>query len=147
MADKKNIMEHFAQRVAQQEDSGIYSATYDALAVGKEDKASDKFLDDIANNTPNSDQFKDRTPKKKLTEQVININNYERYWDNSTPTGHQIRIICQDDSTLTLNLNWPRGYNPRLHDIDERATYGGTKTKSQRLKKKSKSTGGSKKER
>ena len=49
---------------------------------------------------------------------VININNYERFWEDSTPTGHQIRIVCQDDSTLHINLNWPKGYNPRLHKVD-----------------------------
>ncbi len=129
-------METFAQKIAQKEDSGIYSATYDFNMSPK-----DNFLDDIANNTPNEGMFKTVKKKsKKLKHQVINLNNYERYWDNSTPTGHQIRIISQDDSTLTLNLNWPKGYNPRIHDIDERTQYGGIKSKSQRLKKKSKST-------
>ena len=137
-------METFAQKIAQEQDAGIYPATYDFNASPKDSK----FLDDIANNTPNSGMFDSVKKKsKKKKHQVINLNNYERYWDNSTPTGHQIRIICQDDSTLTLNLNWPKGYNPRIHDIDERTIYGGIKSKSQRLKKKSKSTGGSKKER
>ena len=45
--------------------------------------------------------------------QVININDYERYWDNSTPNGHQIRILKQDGSTLTINMEWPKGKNPR----------------------------------
>ncbi len=45
--------------------------------------------------------------------QVININDYERYWDNSTPNGHQIRILKQDGSTLTINMEWPSGKNPR----------------------------------
>ena len=64
-----------------------------------------KFLDDIANNTPNSGMFKNFKPKwiyrnkSKPKHKVITINNYERYWDNSTPTGHQIRIINQDDCT------------------------------------------------
>ena len=56
--------------------------------------------------------------KKKAKHKVININNYERFWEDSTPTGHQIRIVCQDDSTLHINLNWPKGYNPRLHKVD-----------------------------
>ena len=34
---------------------------------------------------------------KKAKHKVININNYERFWEDSTPTGHQIRIVCQDD--------------------------------------------------
>ena len=133
--NKKNMMETFAQKVAQSEDSGMYSATYDALST-----PDDKFLNDLANNTPNNSMF-DAVEKKskKLKHQVININNYERYWDNSTPTGHQIRIVCQDDSTLHINLNWPKGYYPRIHDIDERDKYGAIKSKSQRVKKKSKS--------
>ena len=45
--------------------------------------------------------------------QVININDYERYWDNSTPNGHQIRILKQDGSTIEINLEWPEGKNPR----------------------------------
>ena len=105
------------------------------------DYVMNRFLDDIANNTPNSSMFDHVKQKsKKLRHQVINLNNYERYWDNSTPTGHQIRIVNKDDSTLTLNLNWPKDYNPRLHDIDERTLYGGIKSKSQRLKKKNKTT-------
>lgn len=129
-------METFAQKIAQEQDAGIYPATYDFNASPK-----DTFLDDIANNTPNSGMFDSIKKKsKKLKHQVINLNNYERYWDNSTPTGHQIRIVNKDDSTLTLNLNWPKGYNPRLHDIDERTIYGGIKSKSQRLKKKNKTT-------
>jgi hypothetical protein len=55
---------------------------------------------------------------KKATHKVININNYERFWEDSTPRGHQIRIVCQDNSTLHINLNWPKGYNPRLHKVD-----------------------------
>ena len=60
------------------------------------------------------------TRKRKAKHKVININNYERYWDLSTPTGHQIRIVCQDDSTLHINLNWPKGYNPRIHNVDSK---------------------------
>ena len=129
-------METFAQKMAQSEDGGIYSATYDFNA-----SPSDKFLDDIANNTPNASMFNTvKRKSKKKKHQVINIDNYERYWDNSTPNGHQIRIVCQDDSTLTLNLNWPKGYNPRLHDIDERYKYGAIKqTIPQRVKKTSQS--------
>ena len=134
MMTDRNI-EMMAQKIAQQQDSGIYSATYDFEASPKE-----TFLDDIANNTPNSGMFDVVKKKsKKLKHQVINLNNYERYWDNSTPNGHQIRILNKDDSTLTINCNWPKGTNPRLHDIDEER-YGGTKRKSQRLKKKSKTT-------
>lgn len=130
-------METFAQKIAQKEDAGIYPATYDFNASPK-----DTFLDDIANNTPNSGMFDSIKKKsKKKTHQVINLNNYERYWENSTPTGHQIRIVNQDNTTLTLNLNWPKDYNPRLrNDIDERTIYGGIKSKSQRLKKKNKTT-------
>ncbi len=61
-----------------------------------------------------------KTDNKKAKHKVININNYERYWEDSTPTGHQIRIVCQDGSTLHLNLNWPKDYNPRLHNVDEK---------------------------
>ena len=136
-------METFAQKIAQEQDAGIYPATYDFNASPK-----DTFLDDIANNTPNSGMFDSIKKKsKKLKHQVINLNNYERYWDNSTPTGHQIRIVNKDDSTLTLNLNWPKDYNPLLHDIDERTLYGGIKSKSQRLKKKNKTTRRGKKQR
>jgi len=48
-----------------------------------DEDANSKFLDDIANNTPNSGMFDhlEDEPKKE----VINIDNYERYWDNSTP--------------------------------------------------------------
>ena len=52
--------------------------------------------------------------------EVIDIDNYERYWDNSTPNGHQIRILKQDNSTLTINLEWPKGYNPRLREVKKR---------------------------
>ena len=83
-----------------------------------DEDANSKFLDDIANNTPNSGMFDhlEDEPKKE----VINIDNYERYWDNSTPNGHQIRILKQDNSTLTINLEWPKGYNPRLREVKKR---------------------------
>ena len=134
-------METFAQKMAQSEDGGIYSATYDFNA-----SPSDKFLDDIANNTPNASMFNTVKKKsKKKKHQVINIDNYERYWDNSTPNGHQIRIVCQDDSTLHINLNWPKGYNPRIRDVDERNQYGQLKETTQRVKRTSKSKRGNKK--
>ena len=86
----ENIMETFAQKIAQKEDAGIYN---------------DTFLDDIANNTPNSSMFDHvRKKSKKLRHQVINLNNYERYWENSTPTGHQIRIVNQDNTTLLYRM-------------------------------------------
>jgi hypothetical protein len=89
------------------------------LATPEEEDS--KFLDDIANNTPNSgmfDHFEDEVLEEK--NEVIDINNYERYWDNSTPNGHQIRILKQDNSTLTINLEWPKGYNPRLREVKKR---------------------------
>ena len=78
-----NEMEAFAQKIAQQEDSGMYEA----------------MANTVAEPEPNHE--------------VININDYERYWDNSTPNGHQIRILKQDGSTLEINLEWPEGKNPR----------------------------------
>ena len=64
----RNI-EMMAQKIAQQQDSGIYSATYDFEASPKE-----TFLDDIANNTPNSGMFDVVKKKsKKLKHQVINL--------------------------------------------------------------------------
>ena len=103
-----------------------------------DEDANSKFLDDIANNTPNSGMFdhldeeKETKFKKKYgytlatpeedepKKEVINIDNYERYWDNSTPNGHQIRILKQDNSTLTINMEWPKGYNPRLREVKKR---------------------------
>ena len=84
----------------------------------EEEEETETFLDDVANNTPNSGMFDhlENEPKKE----VINIDNYERYWDNSTPNGHQIRILKQDNSTLTINLEWPKGYNPRLREVKKR---------------------------
>jgi len=43
----------------------------------------------------------------------ITINNYIKYWDYGTPTGHQIKIAYGTSSnllkskTVTINLNWP----------------------------------------
>jgi hypothetical protein len=51
--------------------------------------------------------------KYKLKDKVITIKNYERYWDESTPKGHQIRIAKTDGSKLIINLEWPKGHNPR----------------------------------
>ena len=87
----------------------------------EDEEDNDKFLDDVANNTPNTkmfDHFEDEVLEEK--NEVIDINNYERYWDNSTPNGHQIRILKQDNSTLTINLEWPKGYNPRLREVKKR---------------------------
>ena len=104
----------------------------------EEEEETETFLDDVANNTPNSGMFdhldeeKETKFKKKYgytlatpeedkpKKEVINIDNYERYWDNSTPNGHQIRILKQDNSTLTINLEWPKGYNPRLREVKKR---------------------------
>ena len=83
-----------------------------------EEEETSKFLDDVANNTPNTTMFDD--VKDETKDEVINIDNYERYWDNSTPNGHQIRILKQDNSTLTINLEWPKGYNPRLREVKKR---------------------------
>ena len=83
-----------------------------------EEEETSKFLDDVANNTPNSGMFDD--VKDETKDEVITINNYERYWDNSTPNGHQIRILKQDNSTLTINMEWPKGYNPRLREVKKR---------------------------
>jgi len=83
-----------------------------------EEKETSKFLDDVANNTPNTTMFDD--VKDETKDEVITINNYERYWDNSTPNGHQIRILKQDNSTLTINMEWPKGYNPRLREVKKR---------------------------
>ena len=87
----------------------------------EDEEETDKFLDDVANNTPNTkmfDHFEDELLEEK--NEVIDIDNYERYWDNSTPNGHQIRILKQDNSTLTINLEWPKGYNPRLREVKKR---------------------------
>ena len=87
----------------------------------EEEEETNKFLDDVANNTPHMkmfDHFDDELLEEK--NDVIDINNYERYWDNSTPNGHQIRILKKDNSTLTINLNWPKGFNPRLREVKKR---------------------------
>jgi len=152
--------EAFAQKIAQQEDSGIYSATYDFESSPKEDKETEKFFDDIANNTPHSNMFNEyckkkytdkhytrKLPKqtnKKPKEKIINLNKYERFWETSTPTGHQITIYSRDNTLLTINCNWPKDYYPRLHSIDKER-YG--KRSTQRVKKKSKSTRRGKKKR
>ena len=83
-----------------------------------EEEDTNKFLDDVANNTPNMTMFDHLEEEPK--DEVIDIDNYERYWDNSTPNGHQIRILKQDNSTLTINLEWPKGYNPRLREVKKR---------------------------
>ena len=140
-------IEEFAQKVAQEEDAGTKAindkygvpteddnkelSTSEVLRQGfeeeqaqrkkeeEEDEEEDtkKFLDDIANNTPNMTMFDD---VEGIKDEVIDIDNYERYWDNSTPNGHQIRILKQDNSTLTINLEWPKGYNPRLREVKKR---------------------------
>ena len=84
----------------------------------EDEEETSKFLDDVANNTPNTTMFDD--VKDETKDEVITINNYERYWDNSTPNGHQIRILKQDNSTLTINMEWPKGYNPRLREVKKR---------------------------
>jgi hypothetical protein len=104
---KQGFDEEQAQRKKEEED--------------EEEEETSKFLDDVANNTPNTkmfDHFEDEVLEEK--NEVIDINNYERYWDNSTPNGHQIRILKQDNSTLTINLEWPKGYNPRLREVKKR---------------------------
>tara|TARA_Y100000590_G_scaffold270442_1_gene303695 strand:- start:11034 stop:11282 length:249 start_codon:yes stop_codon:yes gene_type:complete len=56
----------------------------------------------------------DRSKKRKSKHKTITINNYERYWDSSTPTGHVIDIVSQNGDMLTIKMNWPKGYSPRL---------------------------------
>ena len=129
--------EAFAQMIAQQEDSGIYGATYDFNASPKESK---KVYDGKGHYTRRMPSLTNKPPKEK----VINLNKYERYWENSTPTGHVITIYSQDNTLLTINCNWPKDYYPRLHNIDKER-YG--KRSTQRLKKKSKSTRRGKKKR
>jgi len=82
-----------------------------------EEEETNKFLDDVANNTPNMAMFDD---VEGIKDEVIDIDNYERYWDNSTPNGHQIRILKKDNSTLTINMEWPKGQNPRLREVKKR---------------------------
>lgn len=51
----------------------------------------------------------------------ITINNYIKYWDDTTPTGHQIKIAygtLHKSKTLIINLNWP----DRTRDKDGRVT-------------------------
>ena len=85
-----------------------------------------------------------RLTNKAPKEKVITLNKYERFWETSTPTGHQITIYSQDNTLLTINCNWPKDYYPRLHTIDKER-YG--KRSTQRVKKKSKSTRRGKKKR
>ena len=59
--------------------------------------------------------------KSESKDEVININNYVRYWDESTSNGHQIRIAKTDGSKLTINLEWPKGQNPRMHSLTKRS--------------------------
>tara|TARA_Y100000768_G_scaffold372305_1_gene339856 strand:- start:1446 stop:1865 length:420 start_codon:yes stop_codon:yes gene_type:complete len=135
--------EAFAQMIAQSEDSGIYGATYDFNASPKESKEPFKEYCERKYNkhyTKRMPRLTNKPPKEK----VINLNKYERYWENSTPTGHVITIYSQDNTLLTINCNWPKDYYPRLHNIDKER-YG--KRSTQRLKKKSKSTRRGKKKR
>ena len=101
---RQGFEEEQAQRKKEEEDE-------------EEEEDTNKFLDDIANNTPNMTMFDD---VEGIKDEVIDIDNYERYWDNSTPNGHQIRILKQDNSTLTINLEWPKGKNPRLREVKKR---------------------------
>ena len=58
---------------------------------------------------------------KKIVPKDITINNYIKYWDYGTPTGHQIKIAYGDlnnSKTLTINLNWP----DRTRDKEGRVT-------------------------
>ena len=110
---RKGFEEEQAERKKEEEE--------DEEETEDEKKETSKFLDDVANNTPNMtmfDHFDDELLEEK--NDVIDINNYERYWDNSTPNGHQIRILKKDNSTLTINLNWPKGFNPRLREVKKR---------------------------
>jgi hypothetical protein len=143
-------IETFAQKVAQEEDAGTFDfkikndgtgvpteiekkepSLSEVLRQGfdeeqaqrkkeeEEDEEEDtnKFLDDIANNTPNMTMFDD---VEGIKDEVIDIDNYERYWDNSTPNGHQIRILKKDNSTLTINMECPKCQNPRLREVKKR---------------------------
>lgn len=49
--------------------------------------------------------------------ETIVVEGYERYWSQSTRTGHHIDIVRQDGSTIHIEMKWPKGYNPRLHDV------------------------------
>lgn len=48
---------------------------------------------------------------------VVEVNNYERYWSDSTPWGHQIRVVKQNGDTIEINCRWPEEYNPRNKPI------------------------------
>ena len=62
--------------------------------------------------------------KEKIVPRDITINNYIKYWDQSTPTGHQIKIAygtstnLMKSKTVTINLNWP----DRTRDKEGRVT-------------------------
>ena len=53
------------------------------------------------------------------THEKIVVEGYERYWSKSTKTGHEIDIVRQDGSTINIKMKWPKGYYPRLHEVDE----------------------------
>ena len=140
-----------AQMIAQQEDSGIYGATYDFNASPKESKkvkeSEEPFKEYCERKYEGKGHYTRRMPSltnKPPKEKVINLNKYERYWETSTPTGHVITIYSQDNTLLRINCNWPKDYYPRLHNIDKER-YG--KRSTQRVKKKSKSTRRGKKKR
>jgi hypothetical protein len=92
----KETVEAFAQKIAQLQDSGDIFRLKKGYGLGKSKR------------------------KKEPKHEVININNYERYWDDSTPNGHQIRIVKTDNSTIEINLEWPKGRNPRMHSLTKR---------------------------
>ena len=50
--------------------------------------------------------------------ETIVVEGYERYWSNSTRTGHEIDIVRQDGSTIHIKMKWPKGYNPRLYTVN-----------------------------
>lgn len=52
--------------------------------------------------------------------ETIVVEGYERYWSNSTKTGHEIDIVRQDGSTISIKMKWPKGYNPRLYEVNHR---------------------------
>ena len=48
---------------------------------------------------------------KKSKDQNIVVNNYIRYWNNSTDNGHYISILKTDGSHINIKLRWPKGEN------------------------------------
>jgi putative heme iron utilization protein len=56
---------------------------------------------------------------KKPKHTVIDIENYERYWSNSTNQGHQIKVVCKNDNTYEFNFKWPKGFYPRRYNIEK----------------------------